>query len=122
MKRILTVMATLALACGVVGSAQADPLTGCLLHVNRKLCEITGYNADELLGRSIVEITHPDDRQACWSGLLDLVAGKRDVYVSDKRYLRKNGEIVWVNVQVKALRDEVVAGTVKVADPMQLAK
>jgi len=90
----------------MVGSAQADPRTGRLLHVNRKLCEITGYDADELLEKSIVEITHPDDRQACWSGFFDLVAGKLDVYISDKRYVRKNGEIVWVNVQVKPLRDE----------------
>lgn len=90
----------------MVGSAQADPDTGRLLHVNRMLCEITGYDADELLGKSIAEVTYPDDRQACWSGLRDLLAGKLDVYISDKRYLRKNGEIVWVNVQVKALRDD----------------
>lgn len=90
----------------MVGSAQADPRSGRFLHVNRKLCEITGYDADELLAKSIVEITHPDDQEACWSGFVELIAGKQEVYVSDKRYLRKNGEIVWVNVQVKALRDE----------------
>jgi PAS domain S-box-containing protein len=90
----------------VVGSAQSDPLTGRLLLVNKKFCEITGYSAEELLALSFFDITHPDDRERCWQGFRAAMAGKTDLFVVDKRYVRKDGSIVWVNVQLTALRDE----------------
>jgi hypothetical protein len=90
----------------VVGGAQADPATGRLLRVNRKLCEITGYDADELLGLSFIEITHPDDRAANWQGYRNAIARRQETYCTDKRYVRKTGEIVWVNVQTTPQYDE----------------
>lgn len=90
----------------VVGSVQADPLTGRLLRVNRKFCEITGYSAEELLAQSVDVITHPDDRERSWQGFRAAMAGEIDLFVVDKRYVRKNGSIVWVNVQLTAVRDE----------------
>jgi len=90
----------------VVGSAQADPLTGRLLRVNRKFCEITGYSAEELLAQSFDAITHRDDRERSWQGFRAAMAGETDLFVVDKRYVRKDGSIVWVNVQLTAVRDE----------------
>jgi PAS domain S-box-containing protein len=90
----------------VVGSAQADPLTGRLLRVNRKFCEITGYSAEELLAQSFDVITHPDDRERSWQGFRAAMAGETDLFVVDKRYVRKDSSIVWVNVQLTAVRDE----------------
>ena len=90
----------------VVGSAQSDPLTGRLLRVNQKFCEITGYSAEELLALSFSDFTHPDDRESNWQGFRAAMAGETDLYVVDKRYVRKDGSIVWVNVQLTAVRDE----------------
>jgi two-component system, cell cycle sensor histidine kinase and response regulator CckA len=45
-----------------VGQCQVDPLTGRFVRVNRKMCEMTGYSAEEFTLRSISELTHPDDR------------------------------------------------------------
>ena len=90
----------------VVGSAQSDPVTGRLLRVNQKFCEITGYSAEELLALSFSDITHPDDRGTNWHGFRTVMAGESDLYIVDKRYVRKDGSIVWVNVQLTAIRDE----------------
>lgn len=90
----------------MVGIAQSDPLTGRLLRVNQKFCEITGYSADELLTLSFSEFTHPDDRESNWQGFRAAMKGEADHYVVDKRYVRKDGRIVWVNVQLTAIHDE----------------
>lgn len=90
----------------VLGSAQSDPTTGRILRVNRKFCEITGYAADELLAMSFRDITHPDDRESNWQDFRSTMEGGGDVYVVDKRYVRKDGSVVWVNVQLAPLRDE----------------
>ena len=90
----------------VVGSAQSDPLTGRLLRVNQKFCEITGYSAEELLALSFFDITHLDDQERTWQGFRAVMTGETDLYVVDKRYVRKDGSIVWVNVQLTAVRDE----------------
>lgn len=103
----------------VLGSAQADPLTGRLLRVNQKLCEITGYSAEELLALSFIDFTHPDDRESNWQGYRAAMTGETDLFVVDKRYVRKDGSIVWVNVQLNAVRDEqnhVIRSTAVIQD------
>jgi PAS domain S-box-containing protein len=88
-----------------VGIGQADPKTGQFLRVNRKLCEITGYSSGELLAMRIQDITHPQDRDRDWTSFQDVVNNKRRDYRLEKRYLRKDGVIVWVNVNMTVLRD-----------------
>jgi PAS domain S-box-containing protein len=84
-----------------VGIAHVAP-DGRWLRVNRALCRIVGYSADELLTKSSRDITHPDDL-AC--GLAQQVReGKIDSYSVDKRYLRKDGVIVWVRVTAGCAR------------------
>jgi PAS domain S-box-containing protein len=83
-----------------VGMAQADLDTGRWQRVNRKLCEITGYSADELLSMSFTEITHPEDRQRDCDAFQRVVQGEAPAYRNEKRYIRKDGKIVWVNVNV----------------------
>ncbi|HVK14522.1 MAG TPA: PAS domain S-box protein, partial [Gemmataceae bacterium] len=87
-----------------VGKGQADPATGRLTRVNPKLCELLGYTADELVGMTIREITHPDDRAAGDERFRGLVAGEVDQYAVEKRYLRKGGEAVWVRVTATMVR------------------
>ena len=88
-----------------VGMGQADPLTGRFLRVNRKMCAITGYNSEELLQLRTVDITHPDDREVDWQAFLKVMRGEIPDYHLEKRYLRKDGSIAWVNVNVTVVRD-----------------
>ena len=88
-----------------VGMAQADPQTGRFQRVNPKMCEITGYTADELLGLSFSDITHPEDRLGDWEAFQQVVEGKTAAYRQEKRYLRKDGALVWVNVNSSMYRD-----------------
>jgi PAS domain S-box-containing protein len=73
-------------------------LTGRLLEVNPKLCEILGYSREELLERNDEEITHPDDLAEEQRHLAALLAGEVPSYALEKRYLRKTGEQVWVRL------------------------
>lgn len=87
----------------VVGSAQTDPASGRFLRVNRKLCEITGYSADELLRLSLRDIIHPDDRERDWKALHSAMAGTTGRHVLEQRHRRKDGSIAWIRVQASPL-------------------
>lgn len=73
--------------------------------VNRKFCEITGYSPDELLNRTFQDITHPDDLGPDLDLIDDLLTGLRMSYALEKRYLRMDGSLVWVDLSVSILRD-----------------
>jgi len=88
-----------------IGMAQADPRTGRFLRVNRKMCEITAYSMPELLLMKPSEITHPDDRDQDWELFLQVVRGEVPNYRVEKRYLRKDGSVAWVNVNMTVIRD-----------------
>ena len=65
--------------------------------VNEKFCEIVGYRSDELLGRSFIDLTHPDDAQEDWASFQRLLSGQQEHYTIEKRFIHKNGSIVWVS-------------------------
>ncbi|MGH3144775.1 MAG: PAS domain S-box protein, partial [Rubrobacter sp.] len=88
-----------------VGNAQADPETGRLVRVNPKFCELTGYPAEELLGKTFLEITHPEDREEDSDRFRRMVRGEGD-YSVEKRYVRKDGRVAWVSVNATVVRDE----------------
>lgn len=73
--------------------------------VNRKFCEITGYSSEELLSKTFPDITHPDDIQPDLAMVADLMLGRRNSYSLEKRYLHKNGSIVWIDLSVAIVRD-----------------
>ena len=87
-----------------VGLSHVTP-DGRFLLVNQKFCEITGYTADELTKLTYQQITHPDDLPGDEEQAAKLIAGELDHYVMDKRYLRKDGLPVNVNLTVSGLRD-----------------
>ena len=89
------------------GMAQADPGTGRLLRVNGRLAVITGYTTDELLGMRFSEFTHPEDQRRDWEAFQRAVSGETPEYELEKRFVRKDGGIVWVSVNVTILRDAV---------------
>ena len=80
-------------------------LDGRWLMVNPALCAITGYSADELLTRTFTDITHPEDRSVSPAQLRELLAGRRDTYQIEKRYVHRRGHSVWVQANVSLVRD-----------------
>jgi len=87
-----------------VGIAHFDS-QGRVLRINERFCEIIGYHCDELLGEVATEFTHPDDRSGDNTLREQLLAGEIDHSSSEKRYIRKDGRIAWVNLTRSAIRD-----------------
>ncbi|MEO8458753.1 MAG: PAS domain S-box protein [Chloroflexota bacterium] len=75
------------------------------MQVNDAFCVMTGYGGDELVGRTFAEITHPDDRQLHAEQQIRLNSGELQVLGIEKRYIRKDGEIIWVKVSVSLVRN-----------------
>ena len=85
------------------GVAEIDMNTGRFLTVNRRLCEIIGRTKEELLATTFEAITHPEDLQLHVEKTRMMLAGEIDHYSLEKRYLRKDGEAVWVEISVSPL-------------------
>lgn len=81
-------------------------LDGHWLRFNDAICTITGYSREELLTKTFADITHPDDIGADWQEAQRLLTGDISHYAMDKRYIRKDGSIVWVHLTGSVLRDE----------------
>src|SRR5512132_1963234 len=79
---------------------------GAWLRVNQRLCEILGYSRAELLQKSFQEITHPEDLPFNLDRFTALMRGEIDTYQLEKRYLRKDGHTVWVDLTAAVQRDQ----------------
>jgi diguanylate cyclase (GGDEF)-like protein/PAS domain S-box-containing protein len=80
-------------------------LDGQYMRVNRALEELTGYEGDALVGMGFQDITHPEDVDADFAGLHELLSGERAVYETEKRYVHAAGHAVWIQLNVTAVRD-----------------
>ncbi|QSJ18022.1 PAS domain S-box protein [Nostoc sp. UHCC 0702] len=87
-----------------VGIAQVA-LDGQFIEINAALCEITGYSYAELMQMNFQEITHPDDLASDWAQARRVLAGEINGYSLEKRYIRKDGRIIWVNLTASAVWD-----------------
>ncbi|MFZ1643529.1 MAG: PAS domain S-box protein [Candidatus Contendobacter sp.] len=99
-------------------------LDGRWLRVNRKLCEIVGYNREELLARTFQDITYPDDLDIDLAYVRQMLAGEIDIYSMEKRYRRKDGSLVWINLTVTLVRkaDGALDYFISVVDDIQRRK
>ncbi|AUX46494.1 uncharacterized protein SOCE26_080000 [Sorangium cellulosum] len=87
------------------GSAEVDLPTGKLIRVNQKFCEMTGYTRDELTGRmTLADLTHPDDRAGHQAAVDRLERGEVHECQFEKRYVRKDGAVLWVHVTDSVVR------------------
>ena len=75
------------------------------MQVNRSLCRILGYSEEELLDKTFMEITHPDDLEADLDHERRLRAGEIHAYQIEKRYVRKGKDPVWGLLNVSLVRD-----------------
>jgi len=80
-------------------------LDGRWLRVNEKLCAIVGYGYEELLASRFQDITHPDDLDADLAYVQRLIAGEISTYTMEKRYIRKDGEVIWINLTASMVRE-----------------
>src|SRR3984893_18361929 len=86
-----------------IGMALVSP-SGQWLRVNQSLCEILGYSAEELLTKTFLEITHPDDLERDMASVGKMLAGDIRTYKMEKRCFRKSGESVWALLNVSLVR------------------
>ena len=75
-----------------------------MLEVNDEICRILGYERHELLQMTWAEITHPDDLATDIALFNRVVAGEMDSYSIDKRWIRKDGQIIDSDISVKCVR------------------
>jgi PAS domain S-box-containing protein len=87
-----------------VGVAHIAP-DGRWLRVNGALCRTLGYPADELLTRSFQDVTYPDDLTADLVQVELMREGRIDSYNIEKRYVRKDGAIIWARKTVSCVRN-----------------
>jgi PAS domain S-box-containing protein len=87
-----------------IGIEELTP-SGELLRANPRFCEITGYTADELRSLRIEDITHPDDLDADLDNMHRLSSGEIDSFSMEKRNVRKDGGVVWVEANRAVVRD-----------------
>ena len=88
-----------------VGVAQVNP-DGTFVMVNSKFSDIVGYSKEELKNTSFRDITHPEDLDLDEDQINRIVQGEIDSFEIDKRYIRKDGEIVWIKLSSNCVRDE----------------
>ena len=74
------------------------------LRVNQRLCDMLGYGREELLGKTFQDVTHPDDIEIGEDHAQRLLSGEIANYSIEKRYLRKDGEVVWGGLSVSLVR------------------
>ncbi|WP_017293942.1 PAS domain S-box protein [Geminocystis herdmanii] len=87
-----------------IGIARVS-LTGKLLKVNNKFCQILGYSQEELTQLTFQEITYPEDLEKDLKLLEDFLKGKINTYSLEKRYIKKNGENTWTRLDVSLVKD-----------------
>ncbi|MEW6542527.1 MAG: PAS domain S-box protein [Nitrospirota bacterium] len=87
-----------------IGMALVAP-DGRWLKVNRSLCDLTGYSAEELLAKTFQDITHPDDLERDLDYVRQMLAGEIHTYQMEKRYFHKLGHTVWILLSVSLVRD-----------------
>ena len=89
-----------------LGIAVLDSRTGQFRKINPQYCRITGYSEAEMLGLNFQRITHPDDLKVDLANMERLREDRISSFQIEKRYLRKDGSIVWVTLTCVPLWDE----------------
>ncbi len=76
-----------------------------LLRVNKAFCQMLGFSEGELVGRSFTEITYPDDIEKNLIELRRINDGIQNLFRIEKRYIRKDGAVIWADMSTACVRD-----------------
>jgi PAS domain S-box-containing protein len=87
-----------------VGIAHVN-IEGKFVRVNERLCAELGYSREQLLSKTFKDITHPDHLEADVKDAEKLFSGQAENYSKEKRYVRKDGSPIWVNLTAALVRD-----------------
>lgn len=87
-----------------IGMALVAP-DGTWLRVNHSVCDMTGYSDAELLKLRFQDITHPEDVDLDVENAEKMLCGETRTYCMEKRYLHRNGSVVWALLSVSLVRD-----------------
>jgi PAS domain S-box-containing protein len=88
----------------LAASGICEVVDGRFMRVNRSLCEILGYAEDHLLGMTVKEVSHPEDRDVTDTERLRIHAGEIDSARFEKRYVRADGRVVWCELAIALVR------------------
>lgn len=91
---------TAAIGMAIVG------LDGRWLEVNNALCRMLGYSEEELIDKTFVDVTHPDDLDLDLEYVQQLLNGDLEHYQLEKRYFHKTGDVIFVLLSVSLVRNE----------------
>ncbi len=86
-----------------VGVARIETRTGKFIQINQKYCNIVGYSREEMEARDFQSITHPLDLQSDLDNMQRLISGEIRDFTMEKRYIHKNGSLVWVELTVSPM-------------------
>ncbi|MCE1200178.1 MAG: PAS domain S-box protein, partial [Marinilabiliales bacterium] len=75
------------------------------IHVNKSFCDMLGYSEEELMQKTPMELTHPEDQLIMLERLDALIEGREQSIRYEKRYCHKSGQIVWCDISSFLLRD-----------------
>ena len=89
---------------GPLGMAISDERSR-FIKINPTFCKMLGYSQEELLTKTFTDITHPDHLSEDISQVKRLSAGEISEYTTEKRYIKKNGDVIWASVVVAVVRD-----------------
>jgi len=89
-----------------IGNAEIRLDTGRFIRANRRYCQLIGYSEAELLGMTFLDITHPDDRAWNLEAIRPFMDDRKDTFEIEKRYVRKDGAVVWVHLTGTLIRDQ----------------
>ncbi len=87
-----------------IGMAITSPETKSWVKFNDRLCEILGYSRDELASKNWPELTHPEDLEADVGEFNKVLAGDSEGYAMDKRFVRKDGRVIFASIDVRCVR------------------
>lgn len=88
-------------AVGIVHTTVDDRL----LTINKKFCDMLGYSKEELLQKDWIALTHPDDVYSCRANRKALLEGQISTFSTEKRYIKRDGSILWVNLTASLVED-----------------
>jgi PAS domain S-box-containing protein len=87
-----------------IGISEIAP-DGRFLRVNEAICAITGFSREHLLANTLFTHTHPDDADPDRQAFRKQVAGELNFYSVEKRFIRRDGRVIWISVRSSPVRD-----------------